>query len=366
MIGLRPRRVLALMVKEIVQIGRDPSTLLIAFVLPMILLFLFGYGVSLDTARTRAGLAVEDDSAAALGLAQSYQNSRWFEITATGPIAPLRADLVAGRIRVIIVIPPGFGRSVAAGAPRPIQIVTDGSNPNTASFLAAYAEGVRAAWAGAPPPRIDIVPRFWFNPELKSRFFLVPGSIAIVMSMIGSLLTALVVAREWERGTIEAVFATPITMTEFLVSKLLPYFVLALGSMALCAVLAVTVFGVPFHGSPLALIAASAAFLVPALGLGLFISAATKNQFVASQVALLTAFLPALLMSGFLFEISSMPKPVQALTYLLPARYFIPCLSTVFLAGDLWSLILPNILAMLGFGVVFFALALSFTRKRLD
>jgi ABC-2 type transport system permease protein len=361
-----PRRLAALTVKEIVQIGRDPSTLLIAFVLPVVLIFIFGYGVSLDTARTRVGVALEDDSAPALGLAQSFQRSVWFDVTMARSVAPLNRDLTAGRIRAIIVIPADFGRSGARGQAKPIEIITDGSLPNTASFVAAYAEGVRAAWAEAPAPPVTVATRYWFNPELTSRFFLVPGSIAIVMAMIGSLLTALVVAREWERGTIEAVFATPISMAEFLVSKLAPYFILAIGSSSVCAVLAVTVFGVPFRGSPLALLAVCSAFLAPALGLGLFISAATRNQFVASQIALLSAFLPALLLSGFLFEISSMPKPIQLLTYLFPARYLIPCLATVFLGGDFWPLLLPNILAMLVFGAFYFALAFSLTRKRLD
>jgi ABC-2 type transport system permease protein len=365
-IRIEPRRLAALVVKESVQIRRDPSTLLIAFVLPVILLFLFGFGVSLDTARTRIGLVMEDHSAQAEGLARSFARSRWFEVSQTGGVIALRRELSAGRIRGMIVIPSDFGRSVLRGAPKPIEIVTDGSSPNTAGFVAAYAEGVRAAWAGEAQAPVMVEPRFWFNPELKSRFFLVPGSIAIVMSMIGSLLTALVIAREWERGTIEAMFATPITMAEFLISKLAPYVVLALASMTICTLLAVGVFGVPFRGSVLALLIVSAAYLAPALGLGLFISAATKNQFVASQAALLTAFMPALLLSGFIFEISSMPRPIQWLTFLFPARYFIPCLSTVFLAGDLWSVFLPNIAAMLGFGGLWFALAFHFTHRRLD
>ena len=366
MTAFSARRLAALTRKEIIQIRRDPSTLLIAFVMPMILLFLFGYGVSLDTARTRIGLALEDDSAAAVGLAQSYQASRWFDVTVDRAVPPLRAKLVSGAIRAIVVIPQGFGRAAAGRRASPIQIITDGSQPNTASFVAAYAEGVRAAWAGEPPPPVGLSTRFWFNPELKSRYFLVPGAIAIVMSIVGTLLTALVVAREWERGTIEALFATPVRMAEFIVSKLAPYFVLALLSMSLCAGLAVTLFGVPFRGSPLALLAISAAFLVPSLGQGLAISAATKNQFVASQVALLSGFLPVFMLSGFLFEISSMPKPIQWLTYILPARYLIPSLSTVFLAGDLWAVFLPNIAAMLVFGALFFALAFAATKKRLD
>lgn len=353
-----------------VQIVRDPATILIAVVLPVLLLFLFGYGVNLDTARIRVGLAVEDDGAAARSLALSYAQSRWFQVVRTDGIVALRQDLTAGDIRAIIVIPPGFSRGAAAGNVRPVEILTDGSGPNTAAFAAAHAQGVLQAWGrqgrAAPEPRITVEPRVWFNPELKSRDFLVPGSIALVMAMIGSLLTALVVAREWERGTVEAIFATPVTMTEFLASKLGPYFLLGLVSMSLCTVLAVGVFGVPFRGSVLALAAMTACFLAPSLGLGLFISSATRSQFVASQIALLTAFLPSMLLSGFLFEISSMPTPIRWLTLLIPARYFIPCLTTVFLAGDLWSVFLPNMAALLGFGLVFFALAFRVTRRSLD
>jgi ABC-2 type transport system permease protein len=193
----------------------------------------------------------------------------------------------------------------------------------------------------------------------------VPGAIAIVMTMVGTLLTALVVAREWERGTMEALLATPVRMTEFLASKLLPYFVLALGSMTLCTLIGVLVFDVPFRGSPLALLALSAAFLIPSLGQGLLISAATRNQFVASQIALLSAFLPSFLLSGFLFEISSMPAFIQGLTHLVPARYLIPSLQTVFVTGDIWPLFLQSILILLLFGAGFFALTFRITRRRI-
>jgi ABC-2 type transport system permease protein len=222
---------------------------------------------------------------------------------------------------------------------------------------ALEGEGVAAA--------IRPVPRFWYNPELESRFFLVPGSIAIVMTLIGTLLTALVVAREWERGTMEAMMATPIGVAELLAGKLLPYFALALASMALSTTVAVLLFGVPLRGSLPALLLLSIAFLCPALGQGLLISAVTKNQFVASQVALLTGFLPSFLLSGFIFEIDSMPTAIQWLTMVVPARYFIPSLQTVFLAGDIWPLFLTDIGAMLLIGGVFFALAARSTKKRL-
>ena len=375
MIRFGLRRLLALVRKEGAQILRDPSTFLIAFVLPMILLFLFGYAVSLDSTRTRVGLVVQDGSAPALRLAQAYRSSRYFEVTEARSVAEVRDKLIDGELRAMIVIPQDFGEGVKRGKVPPIQIVTDGSQPNTANFAAAYGEGVRATWAAAEglernpaaaDPPVIVSARYWYNPELKSRYFLVPGSIANVMTMVGTLLTALVIAREWERGTMEAMMATPISMTEFIASKVIPYFLLAQASMALCAVIGVWVFGVPFRGSVLALFAISSAFLMPALGLGLFISAATKNQFVASQVALLSAFLPTFLLSGFIFEIGSMPWPIQALTYIVPARYLIPSLETVFLAGDQWGLILPNIGIMLVFGLVFFTLSFRVTRRSLD
>lgn len=367
-----PRRFGAMLVKESLQIVRDPSTLLIAFVLPMLLLFMFGYGVNFDTPRSRIGLSLQDNSEAAKSLAGSFQSSRWFDVVETGAVSQLSSEMVAGRIRGIIVIPHGFGRQVAWGS-GDIQVLTDGSMPNTASFIGAYAEGLRATWAGARagdrgttrPPPIRTAARFWFNPELKSRYFLVPGSIAAVMTIVGTLLTSLVIAREWERGTLEAIMATPVGMIELIATKVVPYFLLALVSMTLCSVLAITVFGVPFRGSPLALLVISSTFLFPALGQGLWISAATKNQFVASQVALVSGLLPTLLLSGFIFEINSMPKPIQAITYLVPSRYLIPQMQTVFIAGDDWSLFLPNMVTLIGFGFLFFFLAVRATKRRI-
>jgi ABC-2 type transport system permease protein len=189
--------------------------------------------------------------------------------------------------------------------------------------------------------------------------------MAIVLTIIGTLLTALVIAREWERGTMEALMATPVSMAEFLATKVLPYFALGLSSALICTILAIAAFGVPFRGSPLALLLIVSAFMIPALGQGLFISGATKNQFVASQIALLTAFLPALMLSGFVFEISSMPRWIQILTYAVPVRYLLPLLQSVFLAGDIWPLFLPNILAMLGFGLLFFVATILVTQRRI-
>jgi ABC-2 type transport system permease protein len=369
-VGFSWQRFRAMLVKESLQILRDPSTFLIAFVLPMILLFLFGYAISLDPTQIRVGVALEDSGAPALSLANSFERSRWFQVTGRRSVRTLKDDLTAGRIRAIVVIPADFSRRFhTPGDVAQIQVITDGALPNTAAFVAGYAEGVRASWQAAQAPQaglpVELAHRYWFNPELASHYFLIPGSIAIVMTMIGSLLTALVVAREWERGTMEAIMATPVGMPEFLATKVLPYFLLGLGSMALCTLLAIFLFGVPFRGSALGLTALAAAFLVPSLGQGLLISAVTKNQFVASQVALLSAFLPAMMLSGFLFEISSMPAWIQALSYIVPARYLIPPLQSVFLVGDLWGMFARDAAILLGFGAFFFTIAIAATRRRI-
>ena len=209
-------------------------------------------------------------------------------------------------------------------------------------------------------------PRYWFNAELESRRALVPGAIAIIMTIIGTMLTALVVAREWERGTMEAVMSTPASVAEILVGKLLPYFVLGMLSTMAATALAIFVFDVPLRGSLAALLLLSAVFMLPALGQGLLISSLARNQFLAAQIALFSGFLPAFMLSGFLFEIDSMPAPIRAITWLVPARYFVSSLKTVFLVGDQWAVFVPDLLAMAVIGVVLFALARRATRKNLE
>ncbi|ANM11828.1 MULTISPECIES: ABC transporter permease [unclassified Rhizobium] len=368
----RLRRLFALVRKESFQAIRDPSSILIAFVLPLILLFLFGYGVSLDTTRTRIGLVTEELTPLTQDLSASFQASRYFDVAMGRDRRLFEEELVLGKVRGIVVIPADFTTRYTADNRPAIQVIVDGSDPNTANFVQNYAQGAIANWeqqrqadVASRTPAIAVEQRFWFNPELTSRNFLVPGSIAIVMTLVGTLLTSLVVAREWERGTMEAMMATPVTAVELLTGKILPYFLLGLTSMTLCVLLAVFLFGVPFRGSVAALYALSAAFLVPALGQGLLISTATKNQFLASQLALISAFLPAFLLSGFLFEINSMPAVIQWITFIVPARYLIPSLQTVFLAGDIWPMFAKAISVMLTIGAVMFVLAARSTRKRI-
>ena len=369
--ALSPRRVLALAWKESLQVVRDPSVILIAFVLPVVMLFLFAYAVSLDIKSVHIGVVLESDGAEAQSLAAGFAATRYFVVHPARDRREVQEELVGGRLRGFVVIPADFERRLASSLPRPlIQVVTDATQPNTANFVASYAQGVLAGWLAARPtvvlPALSLEPRFWFNPEIESHRFLVPGAIAVVMTIIGTLLTALVVAREWERGTMEAILSTPATVGDIIAGKLLPYIVLGLAASLLSALLAVTVFGVPLRGSWLALIILSLAFLFPALGQGLLISTLARNQFIASQLAMFSGFLPAFLLSGFLFEIGSMPAPVRVITHIIPARYFVSSLQTVFLAGDVWPLLLPNIGAMLVIGSLLFGLVRLKTRKSLD
>ncbi len=364
------RRVGAMLAKEGRVILRDPATIIVALVLPVLLMLLMGFGIDLNVHRIPIGLSVQDDSTAARSLADSYRASSWFAVVETGPVERLRAAMAADRVRGIIVIPNGFGRRSGGGGTA--QLLTDGSYPNPARFVEIHAIGVFAGWADArlrdraidPPGTIGVATRLWFNPAMDSRFFLVPGSIAVVMTVVGSLLTALVVAREWESGAIEMLLATPLHIPELLLAKLLPYFVLGMVATSICVAMAVGVFAVPL-AAPIGSVAlVGSIYLLPALGQGLLISAVVRNQFVASQIALLLAFLPSLFLSGFVYEIASMPKAIQWLTILVPARYFVPPLQTLFLVGADWTVLLPDVAVLLGFGIVLLGACRLATRRQ--
>ena len=370
------RRMRGLVRKELAQVVRDPSSVLIAFVLPGVLLFLFGYGVSLDANHVRIGVVLESTTPEAQSLAAAFKNSRYFETQIGRDRRQFDEDLVAGKLRGLVIVPATFAETLRNGdASTAIQVIADGSEPNTASFVQNYLQGVFGNWiiqqsfdagrADIATPRVSTEARVWFNPELQSRWFLLPGSIAIIMTIIGTLLTALVVASEWERGTMEALMATPISIVELLVGKLAPYYLLGMGSMSVCVLVSVSVFDLPFRGSILALVVVSSIFLIAMLALGLLISTVSKNQFVASQIALVVGFLPSFLLSGFVFEISSMPLPIQTLTRIIPARYFVSSLQTIFLAGDIPSVLVPNTLTLCLIATVLMILVARKTKKRL-
>lgn len=369
------RRLVALCRKESFQIVRDPSSIVIAFVLPVVLLMIFGYGVNLDSSRIRVGILNEDAGADAARFGATLAASPYLEPHSSNSRATLNTWLMAGEIRGIVIIQSDFGaRLDRPGATAPLEIITDGAEPNTANFVSAYTQGAWQTWAyqraverGLPVAApIDLIPRYWFNPAAVSRNFIVPGSIAIIMTIIGALLTSLVVAREWERGTMEALLSTPVTRAELLLSKVIPYYLLGIVSMLLCLAISVWVFGVPFRGSLLLMLLFTSLFLGSALGLGLLLSTVTRNQFNAAQAALNAAFLPATMLSGFVYEISSMPAPIQAITYLIPARYFISALQTLFQAGFVGRILLTDGAFLIASAAFFLGLTALRTRRRLD
>jgi ABC-2 type transport system permease protein len=350
MSGISARRLLALCRKESYQIVRDPSNILIAFVLPVMLLFLYGFAINLDSSLVRIGVLRLDDGPAAVSFEEQLEGTPAFEIHHGASLEALQSSMARGEIRGLVVIQDDFSTRWLHGRDAAIQVLTDGSEPNTANFVSSYVQGAWQKWQeartpptdGTPVPGLDLRARAWYNPATISRDYLVPGSIAVVMTVIGALLTSLVVAREWERGTMEAILATPVTATELLLSKILPYYLLGMVAMALCTVVAVLLMGVPFRGSFLALAGSSTLFLGAALGFGLFLSTTLRNQFEAAQAALTAGFLPAMMLSGFVFEINSMPAPVRFLTRLFPARYFTSSLQTLFMAGNVPAILVPN------------------------
>ena len=369
--GLRLR---GLMRKEFLQVWRDPSSLAIAFAMPVFLLLLFGYGVSLDAKEVPIGLVIEQTSPAAREFAAGFEQSDYFAPRYFANLPEAEAALLARQINGIVHLQSDFARRLQVNAPAPIQVILNGVDANTARLVSGYVQGVWDKWLAAHAERngqagnraVQLEARVWFNSALRSRNFLVPGLIAVIMTLIGALLTALVVAREWERGTMEALISTPVTVREVLLGKLLPYYLLGMGGMLLSIGMAVFLFQVPLAGSLWVLLLAGTLFLLAALGMGLLISIAAKNQFVAGQIAIIVTFLPAFILSGFIFNIDSMPPAVQLITHLVAARYFVAILQTVFLAGDVWEVILPNALALLAMATAFLALALWRAPRRLE
>lgn len=371
----RMRRLKALVVKEFVQIVRDPSTILISVVLPLLLLFLYGFGVSLDLNHLRLGLVLEDTSPDAMDFANSLMGSRYFDLKIARDRRELHDDLTRGKIRGIVVVPSYFSANrQRAATVAPIQVIADGSEPNTANFVQYYVQGAYLNWLQQEQKStrlqglslVNVQPRFWYNEQLESRFFLLSGSLAIIMTLIGTLLTALVVSREWERGTMEALMSTTLSRIELVAGKVIPYFVLGMVSMAICVAVSVIGYGLPLRGSWWLLAIVSALFLMCALGFGLLVSTLCKSQLLASQISITAGFLPAYILSGFLFEISSMPYWIQLLTYVIPAKYFVQCLQTLFLVGNVWDLILFNMIPLFLIGLLFFILTARKTVKRLD
>jgi len=367
-------RLTGLIRKEAYQIVRDPSSIAIAFVLPVILLVLFGYGVSLDAEHVPIAIVVEHASAETAGFVGGFQESRYFRPSVMHTIQAAEDALMRRKVDGIVWLRGNFARAMLSPQTASIGVIINGVDANQARIIEGYVTGVWLTWQerlATERGSILMVPvaveqRIWFNAEMRSRNFLVPGLIAIIMTLIGTLLTAMVVAREWERGTMEAMMVTPVRVQEILLGKIIPYFILGMGGMALSVVMAVWVFDVPFRGSYALLLGSSALFLLASLAMGLLISVAAKNQFVAGQIAIIATFLPAFILSGFLFDIGSMPEAVQYLTYIIAARYFVTILQTLFLAGDVWGVVAWNSLALGVMCLLFLILVRRRMKKRLE
>lgn len=366
------RRVAALVRKESYELIRDPSGMLVGIIMPVMLVLLFGYGLSLDVRHVPVALVMEDLSPASTQLASAFLLSPSFEVHEVTSMHAAEQLMLDQRVKGIIRIRADYPRQLAAGNAR-VQVIVHGTDANTARIVQGYAEGAIAQWQAQQAGQSDsasvqpivLESRLWFNESNDSHYYIVPGIIVMVMTLIGALLTAMVMAREWEHGTFEALFATPVRSDEILLGKTVPYFLMGMAGLALCVAVSILLFHVPLRGSVLVLTIVSMLYLLVALGIGLVVSSVTKNQFVASQLAMLLSFLPAMMLSGFLFDLRSMPEAVRLITYLFPARYYVALLQTLFLAGDIWSVIIPNgaVLALMA-AALMLAARLA-TRKRL-
>ncbi len=366
-------RLFAMTRKEAIQLRRDPRSLLLAFLLPALLLVLFGYAITWDVNNISLAVLDRSQSARSRELIDAFTASGYFTLThrldRPEEIDPL---LVEGKAMVVLVIPVDFTRDLAAGRPAPVQALVDGSDANTASIAMGYTQAIIQRFSAdlllqtrevKLPVTADT--RVWYNEELSSRNMIVPGLVAVIMMIIAAMLTSLTIAGEWERGTMEQLIATPVSRLEVVLGKLLPYLAIGLADVAVAVILGVTLFGVPFRGSVPLLAVLSAAFLTGALGLGIFISAVARNQLLATQMAMLATFLPAFLLSGFMFAISVMPLPLQAVTFLVPARYFLVVTRGIFLKGVGIPVLHVQGLLMLAFAAVGLGLAVRAFRKEI-
>ena len=374
------RRIRAIMRKEIIQIWRDPRSLLIVFLMPLVQLFIFGYAVRLDVQHVPLCVYDRDATQTSQDLLKHFQATDYFQITRV-------ADSYSGVVRsidrgvcyVAVVVPPEFSENLRATGKTSIQLLLDASDNNTAMVGMGYAQAitqtysadVQTSWqarqpAGTRVPVVTFQPRTWFNEDLESMANLVPGIVAIVMAVVGAFLTSLTIAREWERGTMEQLISTPVGKLEIQIGKLAPYFIIGIADTALCAAVALWWFGVPFRGRWSVLFGSSALFLLAVLALGYYISVAAKSQLGACQLALLATFLPTFLLSGFLFPIDQMPAVVQWITRILPARYYVEILRNVFLKGTDFSILTGHIFALGAIASVLSFISVRAFQKRLQ
>ncbi len=364
---------LALIKKEIKQILRDPSSIIIAFVLPLISILIYMYGINLDSVRVTMGIKNDDPTPEVATLVKSFGHSKYVNSIYFDNLKDIETAIIRSKIKGAVIIPNDFSTKLARGQNADLLIITDGSEVNTANYVQNYAVSIANSWlmtskyAGSvKSPSVGAEVRTWYNPDLNSHYFIVPGSIAITMTLIGILLTSLVVAREWERGTMEAMLSTSVKTIHIVLGKYIPYFILGMLSLIFNIFLCVVIFQIPFRGSYLVLLVVSGLFLFTSLGIGLNVSSVLKNQFLASMVAMSVGFMPALMLSGLMFPINSMPVFFQHLTRILPPRYYVSFVESEFMAGGVNSIRLENAIYLTILGLLFFAAVYKNTSMRLE
>jgi ABC-2 type transport system permease protein len=373
------RRVWAVARKECLHVLRDPRSLAMAIAIPALMLLLFGYALTLDVKDVR--LVVWDRSGTQLSreLISRFVGSPYFSLRGyVNNYRDLEAAIDSRRAMVGLVLPVEFARQVASGRDAPLQLIIDGSDSNTATIALGYAEVLVQIYSqdlvlrqfrqrGRPAPQIplDVRPRVWFNTDLESRNFIIPGLIAVIMMVISAMLTSLTIAREWERGTMEQLISTPVKAGELILGKLLPYFAIGMLDVLLAVLMGEYLFQVPLRGNVALLFGMAAVFLAGALSMGMTISILAKNQLLASQVAIVSTFLPAFLLSGFVFTIANMPKLIQVITYVVPARYFVALLKGIYLKGVGLEILGGEAALLLAYGLVMVLVANLKLKKKL-
>ena len=373
------RRLWAVARKEAIHIRRDPRSLGLAIGIPMLMLLMFGYALTLDVDRVPFVVWDQSQTVDSREFVARFRATHYFDFRgAVANYAGLERAIDAREAALALVISSEFAGQLAAGRTAPVQAIVDGSDANTAAIVLGYAQAIAAGFnqqlalaqvrrvAGrAPPASLDLRTRVWFNPDLESRNFIVPGILAVIMGLIAALLTSLTVAREWERGTMEQLISTPVKPAELILGKLLPYSVIGMANMVIAVLMAVFLFQVPLRGSVPLLFGVGAIFIVATLAQGILISALARQQLLASQLAMVSTFIPAFLLSGFAFAIANMPLVVRAITCIVPARYFVVLVKGIFLRGVGLEALWPDALFLLVFAIVVIGAAIGLTRKRL-
>lgn len=366
------KKITAVTKKEIIQILRDPLSLLIAFFMPVLLLFLFGYAISFDINDIPTIVCDKDTSVLSRNFISQFKQSGYFSIIKyTDNYKDVDRFIDSNKAKIAILIPEDFSKNINKKIPVKVEVISDGSDANTANIAIGYTKGVVElfnnklnGYIKAPP--IDIRTRVWFNPELKSRNFIVPGLIVIVMAVISGFLTSLTMSREWERGTLEQLISTPVKNHELIIGKLIPYFLIAFIDVLLALFMGVIVFGVAVKGSVTLLLAIASLFIFSGLSFGIFVSILAKSQLVANQLAMLGTFLPSFLLSGFIFSIDNMPKTIQAVTYIFPARYFMTILRSIFLKGAALNMFYIETGFIIIYGAIMFTLANKIFKRTVE